>query len=69
MRVRCDYDGEPSMCCSVASGNVYKFTGKERNGETSNDNFGARYGVSALAGLAGPQLAQLAAKAPAALWA
>jgi hypothetical protein len=33
---------------SVASGNPCKFTGKERDTESSLDNFGARYNASTM---------------------
>lgn len=33
---------------SVSSGNTYKFTGKERDGESGNDYFGARYYASSM---------------------
>jgi len=48
MHVLCDYDGEPSMCCSATFWKVYKFTGKERDSESGLDMFGARYYSSRL---------------------
>ena len=37
------YGGERAYMDSCPSANVYKFEGKERDTETGNDDFGARY--------------------------
>jgi len=37
------YGGERAYTNSCPSSNVYKFGGKERDTETGNDDFGARY--------------------------
>lgn len=46
---------------SSSSGNSYKFTGKERDGESGLDNFGARYDSSSLGRFTSPDPKQIGA--------